>query len=180
MECNRPAKNVDGPGKLRRISPLVVPGVKATHGIKTKLKPKAGPMPNTPNRPCQRCKQILTTSTYCSGCQVIQDAKWQAYRQEQDRRPSPRKRGYDTAWEKARSWQLKRFPLCQDCQDQGIIGPANVVHHIESVEDRPDLRLDPENLRSLCFSCHEIFHGRQSAGVDLGGYPKGKGHPWVK
>ena len=130
-------------------------------GIKIKTKIKGELMPDTPNRPCQRCRRVLTTHTYCPDCQIIQDAKIQEYRQKQDRRPSPRKRGYDTAWDKARAWQLRRFPLCQDCHDQGRTRPANTVHHIQSVEDRPDLRLDPRNFRSLCFSCHEIFHSRQ-------------------
>ena len=148
-------------GYRNQINLYAVQGVSDMTGIKIRVEAKGGSMPNTPNRPCQRCKQVLTTYTYCPDCQLIQDAKKQAYRQKQDHRPSPRKRGYDTAWDKARSWQLKRFPLCQDCQDQGRIRPANVVHHIESVEDRPDLRLDPENFKSLCFACHEVFHSRQ-------------------
>jgi len=118
-------------------------------------------MPETPNRPCLRCKKILTTSTYCPACQTLRDTTKQSYRQDQDKRPSSRARGYDTAWERLRNWYLKQNPLCIDCQGAGIVRPAVVVHHIEPVDERPDLRLDPQNFRSLCFSCHEIFHSRK-------------------
>jgi predicted kinase len=36
-----------------------------------------------------------------------------------------------------------------------------MVHHIEPIDRRPDLRLDKGNLLSLCWSCHEAIHGRR-------------------
>jgi len=118
-------------------------------------------MPETPNRPCLKCKRVLTQHTYCPACQSIQDVKKQSYRQDQDKRPNSRARGYDSAWDRLRNWFLKQYPLCVDCQGYGIIRPAVVVHHIVSVEDDPSKRLDMDNLMPLCRDCHEIRHQRK-------------------
>lgn len=32
------------------------------------------------------------------------------------------------------------------------------VDHIEELQDRPDLKLDPDNLRTLCKACHNKRH----------------------
>ncbi|WP_238996817.1 HNH endonuclease [Entomobacter blattae] len=40
------------------------------------------------------------------------------------------------------------------CQKEGRIKEATEVDHIQTVRNRPDLRLDPRNLRALCKSCH--------------------------
>lgn len=34
------------------------------------------------------------------------------------------------------------------------------VDHIEELQDRPDLKLDPDNLRTLCKACHNKRHKR--------------------
>lgn len=34
-----------------------------------------------------------------------------------------------------------------------------LVHHIKPVDQHPELRLDWDNLRSLCRACHEKRHG---------------------
>jgi len=40
------------------------------------------------------------------------------------------------------------------CEREGRIVAAEEVDHILTIADRPDLRLDPNNLRSLCHQCH--------------------------
>lgn len=56
------------------------------------------------------------------------------------------------------------FHICQDCLRAKSRGEmtrprtATVVHHIQPVELRPDLRLDLENLVSLCDACHNKRH----------------------
>jgi 5-methylcytosine-specific restriction protein A len=52
--------------------------------------------------------------------------------------------------------------LCVRCAERGRYVRATVVHHIQPVEDRPDLRLEPGNLMPLCRDCHEREHGRKS------------------
>jgi len=72
------------------------------------------------------------------------------------KRGSARQRGYDRHWERFRAWFLQRRPLCERC---GKL--AEVVHHIQPLDERPDLRLDPANCQALCRDCHEITHGRK-------------------
>ncbi|MBQ8954820.1 MAG: HNH endonuclease [Clostridia bacterium] len=62
--------------------------------------------------------------------------------------------------------------MCQDCMDRFRAGwgirphRAEMVHHIIPLEERPDLALNIDNLRSLCNECHNKKHpekGRQAA-----------------
>lgn len=74
-------------------------------------------------------------------------------------------------WRQARKTALERdFYICQDClaaKRRGeMIRPrtATVVHHILPVEQRPDLRLDLDNLVSLCDPCHNKRHPEKGGG----------------
>ena len=70
-------------------------------------------------------------------------------------RGSAAARGYDRAWRRCRGAFLKANPLCVFCQRAGrLLTPATEADHIETIEDRPDLRLDWSNLRPLCKPCH--------------------------
>lgn len=80
------------------------------------------------------------------------------------------------AWQQKRIQILKRDHFeCQDCRRrilaaeaegrsltgwQRRINRATCVHHIHELEDRPELRLDENNLISLCDRCHNERHGR--------------------
>lgn len=95
-------------------------------------------------------------------CQAHRKQSWRRYSAEHEaRRPSARQRGYDKDWERFRAWFLQRNPLCARCRERGRITTAEVVHHIQSIRERPDLRLDPENCMALCRDCHEKIHGRR-------------------
>lgn len=58
---------------------------------------------------------------------------------------------------------------CQRCRERGRYTQATMVHHVNHVEDRPDLALEVyytdsdgerrRNLISLCHDCHMIEHG---------------------
>ena len=55
--------------------------------------------------------------------------------------------------------------LCQDCLAEGRYTPAEEVHHIipltpENIHS-PSIALNPDNLVSLCRSCHKARHGTQ-------------------
>lgn len=46
--------------------------------------------------------------------------------------------------------------LCTVCLDQGILNYEDIeVHHIEKLQDRPDLLLENENLICLCKKHHK-------------------------
>jgi 5-methylcytosine-specific restriction protein A len=69
-------------------------------------------------------------------------------------RPHSRARGYDRTWERLRLMHLNEEPFCRMCAEEGVVTPADMVDHVITIEERPDLRLDPENLQSLCNPHH--------------------------
>lgn len=47
--------------------------------------------------------------------------------------------------------------LCSVCLDQGILNYEDIeVHHIEKLQDRPDLLLENDNLICLCKKHHKL------------------------
>lgn len=84
---------------------------------------------------------------------------------DRDRR-SASARGYDRAWQRLRRAKLAADPLCEceGCQAGVVrITPAQVVDHVRSVRERPDLRLDWSNLRSMAKRCHDRRTAREQA-----------------
>ncbi|WP_192820185.1 HNH endonuclease [Rufibacter sp. LB8] len=61
-----------------------------------------------------------------------------------------------TAWRKLRARKLANDPLCTHCQKKGIITLGSDIDHVLSIAKRPDLKLDYDNLQTLCKSCHSI------------------------
>ena len=79
---------------------------------------------------------------------------------------------HSTLWLQVRAKALERDAgMCQDCMDLFRAGlkvkprRAIMVHHVISIEDRPDLALDLNNLRSLCGPCHNAKHPEKGAGA---------------
>lgn len=77
------------------------------------------------------------------------------------------------AWRRARRQALERdHYICQDClaaKRRGeMVRPrtATAVHHIQPVEQRPDLRLELSNLISLCDACHNKRHPEKGGSPD--------------
>jgi len=76
-------------------------------------------------------------------------------RQCDERRGSAQSRGYDVTWRKLRAIKVKRNPLCEDCEQNGLTVPVAEVDHIIPINGMNDLlRLDMQNLRSRCKACH--------------------------
>ena len=135
-------------------------------------------MPNAPKRPCREpgCPALVDSGR----CPTHQRKR---YRQQDANRESAAKRGYDAAWQPVRiaafvrdAWQ------CVDCgwepmivtafreAGEGLPSTAAVLEslrirqrrgerhlhgdHIETIEDRPDLRLDVGNIATRCNVCH--------------------------
>ncbi len=61
-------------------------------------------------------------------------------------------------WRRLRDWYRARNPLCEACQRQGRVTAAELVHHRVEISEG-GAPLDPENLESLCWSCHSRVHG---------------------
>lgn len=71
------------------------------------------------------------------------------------RRGSSSERGYDGPWRKLRLVALRRDDyLCQECLKNGRPTTAQEVHHIQGIDVAPELRLEIDNLASVCKPCH--------------------------
>lgn len=79
------------------------------------------------------------------------------------RRGSSTARGYGADWQRLRARFLAAHPLCEcdDCKGGELrVTPAEVVDHIEAIEDRPELRLVESNLRAMSKTCHDRHTAR--------------------
>lgn len=62
-------------------------------------------------------------------------------------------------WIRKRNHILRRDNYqCQECRKYGRMREASYVHHIQHLEDRPDLALVDSNLESVCLACHNKLH----------------------
>ena len=86
------------------------------------------------------------------------------------RRGSAWSRGYDRAWAALRdAVVIERGCRCELCGQLVVLRkteatprlPVAHVDHIQSIEERPDLRLDRSNLRCLCPGCHNARTARE-------------------
>ena len=120
-------------------------------------------MPNRPLKPCQHpgCG-VLGKGTYCEA------HSQQRGREREQRRGSSTARGYGYDWQRLRRLKLQADPLCEDCQPRGRATLAVEVHHKIKISERPDLRLDWDNLQSLCEPCHDAKSAAERA-ADRGG-----------
>ena len=70
----------------------------------------------------------------------------------------------DKRWKRLREWQITNHPLCEDCLFEGRSVPATEVHHRvpfsrgKTQDEKWALLLDPNNIVSLCSSCHDKRH----------------------
>lgn len=66
----------------------------------------------------------------------------------------------------SRGWFYKREAIkerdnheCKVCKSQGRVTLTNlIVHHIKPLEFHPDLKLEDDNLITVCKSCHNRIH----------------------
>ncbi len=56
-------------------------------------------------------------------------------------------------WKKLRKAYAAEHPLCEHCLRYEILEPVAVVDHIKEIKDGGE-PYDPNNLQSLCHSCH--------------------------
>jgi len=70
-------------------------------------------------------------------------------------------------WRRIRQHVLNRdHHTCMLRYPQQCTTRATQVDHIVSFADRPDLELDPTNLRAVCGPCHEHRTALQAGGED--------------
>ena len=116
---------------------------------------KVFPLPYKPKKPCAYpgCHR-LTNSRYCE-----EHAKQEARRYNRyDRDPESNKR-YDRKWQKIRAAFLSANPLCELCQLEGRLTPAELVHHKIKITDGGTNKWS--NLQTLCQQHHSSLHAKQ-------------------
>jgi 5-methylcytosine-specific restriction protein A len=89
----------------------------------------------------------------------------QRKREADKRRGNTTQRGYDGEWQALRKEFLAQHPYCECEEHRGTDGRAlaQVVDHIISIEERPDLRLEWSNLRAMTKRCHDRRTARDQA-----------------
>lgn len=76
-------------------------------------------------------------------------------------------------WRELRAWQLRREPFCAECEASGFHNIiAEVVDHITPHRGNPALFFDPDNLQSLCKSCHDSKTAREDGGFGRARKPR--------
>lgn len=77
-----------------------------------------------------------------------------------------RKQGLSDFYNK-QAWKSKRVAIlkrdnykCRECKRFGRVTGADTIHHALPLEIRPDLKLNNNNLVSLCNECHEAMHNK--------------------
>ena len=71
-------------------------------------------------------------------------------------RGSASARGYDRSWERVRNSYRAMHPVCERCEAYGTVAAGSLVHHIVPLPE--GVRLDFNNLMTLCRACHGILH----------------------
>ncbi|AVQ35789.1 HNH endonuclease [Staphylococcus kloosii] len=66
------------------------------------------------------------------------------------------------SWQEVRAYVLHRDSYeCTWCKEEGRVTTNDLeIDHIKELQDRPDLKLEPDNLRTLCMACHNKRHQR--------------------
>ena len=106
-------------------------------------------MPYKPKRPCSYpgCAKLADSGQYCTEHKKLMDKHYNKYQRD----PEHNKR-YGRAWKRIRDRYIKAHPLCEQCQKNGYITPAEEVHHILPLSKGGGN--ETNNLMALCKSCH--------------------------
>lgn len=57
-------------------------------------------------------------------------------------------------WKKLSAYYRRLHPLCEECARVERVRPSAMTDHIKPVRTHPELALDWDNLRALCWPCH--------------------------
>lgn len=106
-------------------------------------------MPYKPKRPCAypECSRLTAKEQYCDEHQKIMNKHYNQH----ERDPVSNKR-YGRAWKRIRDRYIRAHPLCEECEKEGRLIPAEEVHHILPLSKGGSN--ETSNLMSLCKSCH--------------------------
>ncbi|NWC96088.1 MULTISPECIES: HNH endonuclease [unclassified Pseudomonas] len=111
-------------------------------------------MPLRPKKTCnaQGCNVLTRNPRYCDAHTDIGKSA-EAKRHERKRETSSQ-RGYSYKWQQARKAYLAKYPLCVECERQGLVVAANHVDHIRPHKGDWTIFWDSSNWQPLCHPCH--------------------------
>lgn len=111
-------------------------------------------MPYKPKRPCNypACPE-LTDSRYCDKHKKLTDSEYNRFQRDLDTA-----KRYGQEWRHIRKQYIQDHPLCEECEKQGRLIPAQEVHHIRPLKKGGTH--DTSNLMSLCTACHSAISAR--------------------
>jgi 5-methylcytosine-specific restriction protein A len=136
----------------------------------------AGIEPASPRETALDMRAAPKPCTWIGCGQLVHDGggrcarhRQQAQRDQDARRGSARKRGYTSAWDKAREAYLRKHPMCRRHQELGVYVAATVVDHI--VPHKGDMAKfwDTTNWQPLCKTCHDRKTASEDGGWGRGG-----------
>lgn len=67
-------------------------------------------------------------------------------------------------WTKLSKLKRELTPLCELCTAEGLVTPADMVHHTKPVRESMSDALVLELLQSLCNACHARTHAQRDGG----------------
>jgi 5-methylcytosine-specific restriction protein A len=67
-----------------------------------------------------------------------------------------------SAWIKLRNYKRLLNPLCEHCENLGLIIPYHTIDHIKPISEGGE-PLDLDNLQTLCKQCHAIKTGKETS-----------------
>lgn len=112
-------------------------------------------MPVKPATPCSQpgCPE-LSHERFCPTHAKAEDQRYRTYQRD----PAINKR-YDHRWRKIRNAYIQAHSLCEHCQENGRVTPAQEVDHIIPL-DKGGTH-DEANLQALCKPCHSSKTARE-------------------
>jgi len=118
--------------------------------------------------PC--CPALVRNTRYCERHQTDNATIRQRREYDRQRNAEEHRAIYKSArWAKLRVMKIRANPFCEledvCVRRTGRPAPSTVVDHIESVQDRPDLAYDWDNLRACCKPCHDARTAREQSFV---------------
>jgi len=122
-------------------------------------------MPTKLKKPCKgrfnTCPNTVPVNEkYCPQCAPREKQRERERVQEYDRqRGTAQERGYDARWNRVSRLYRRSHPICEYCEKNGIVTPAEEVHHIVPVKEGGD-KYSFANLMSLCRMCHNQIEPR--------------------
>ena len=123
---------------------------------------------------CSCCNNCLIdiNEKYCEKCKIKKEKEIKENRKDYFKRYNENRDDiysfYNSKeWTSIRAVVKQRdMGLCQVCLMKNIIHYMTTVHHIIELKDNYSLRIDENNLISVCSSCHQKIHREYENGTE--------------